>query len=663
MTPAVRFGFSLGALWMLWGCETEPNAGALTGMDAAAEHDGAEPEPSPSDLGLDAGLADAGADGVERTLFILVHNAEGPAPMSADAARRLADEVADWYLAVSDGAARLEIDVTPWYVLPQVPPTAGSAEPAPYFAALDDGYDLTRYRRFLIAYSGGSGFGSGSAPSPFTVSQQGRTVELDAARARAGAVRDTRGTRGLIAHELGHGFELPHARHESSIDGHVETYGSQFDTMGSSSRWAAFQAAFRHGLGWLAEDDVLRVGRGGVFEIRPPTSDRGPQALVVDTARGKELWVETRAAVDYDADLAGLYNVTNGALVIRVGRDGDSATQLDVQPVSVDGTPETPADFSFDLALMPGRTFIDPESNIAITTRERAGEGGDARTLVEVRFPSEQSENQPPQIGDVAFEPLSGERTAWRFSVEASDPDGDDLSFFWNFEAERGGRGGWYDGDTTGSGSRVEHTFRSPPNRRVLVAAVDGRGGEAWGHVDLGAYTPAAPEIRRLEAEPAGPLRVQFSAGVLDDEFVVYEWNFGDGSSSSLPRPEHVYAAPGTYDVVLRVSDRVETTARELTVIVDQTSNLPPVADAGPDLDVRPGQSVTLDGSASQDPDNYPNDQLRFMWSADTPISLRTRERRVTFDAPTTPGFYDVRLEVSDGDLSDEDTVRLTVTP
>ena len=42
------------------------------------------------------------------------------------------------------------------------------------------------------------------------------------------------------------------------------------------------------------------------------------------------------------------------------------------------------------------------------------------------------------------------------------------------------------------------------------------------------------------------------------------------------------------------------------------TENSPPIADAGPDLTANPGQTVSLDGSSSNDPDNYPLDFIRY---------------------------------------------------
>lgn len=49
---------------------------------------------------------------------------------------------------------------------------------------------------------------------------------------------------------------------------------------------------------------------------------------------------------------------------------------------------------------------------------------------------------------------------------------------------------------------------------------------------------------------PPFPAQFQFSGKFADS----YEWNFGDGSSSSNPNPLHIFSLPGTYNVSLKVT-------------------------------------------------------------------------------------------------------------
>ncbi len=59
---------------------------------------------------------------------------------------------------------------------------------------------------------------------------------------------------------------------------------------------------------------------------------------------------------------------------------------------------------------------------------------------------------------------------------------------------------------------------------------------------------PAAPRAGR-------PVRLDGSASTDDGTIVTFYWEFGDGATGSGARVSHVWAAPGTYDVTLWVTD------------------------------------------------------------------------------------------------------------
>jgi PKD repeat protein len=92
-----------------------------------------------------------------------------------------------------------------------------------------------------------------------------------------------------------------------------------------------------------------------------------------------------------------------------------------------------------------------------------------------------------------------------------------------------------------------------------------------------------------------------------------YQWDFGDGADASGMSVEHAYAAPGVYTVTLTVTDLAGGVGTDtLTVtIVDE----PPVADAGGAYEGVEGVSVTLDASASYDPQGDP---LTYRWDFDS---------------------------------------------
>jgi hypothetical protein len=111
----------------------------------------------------------------------------------------------------------------------------------------------------------------------------------------------------------------------------------------------------------------------------------------------------------------------------------------------------------------------------------------------------------------------------------------------------------------------------------------------------------------------------------------------------------------------------------------EQTKNRPPIADAGPDItvyvnghgssccdcdDIRPVGLVTMDGTGSHDPDG---DKLTFTWKAPIPwlvLGSGCYDGVVEAAHPTGQfpvGSTTVSLTVSDGELSDTDTLVVTV--
>ena len=92
---------------------------------------------------------------------------------------------------------------------------------------------------------------------------------------------------------------------------------------------------------------------------------------------------------------------------------------------------------------------------------------------------------------------------------------------------------------------------------------------------------------------------------------------------------------------------------------VDPLNNSPPIADAGGSYSTAEGSSVTLDGSASSDPDGT---MLRYDWDFDNNGSYEMPGQSVEFNS-SDDGLFTVGLRVTDdGGLTNVATTQVTVS-
>ena len=153
-----------------------------------------------------------------------------------------------------------------------------------------------------------------------------------------------------------------------------------------------------------------------------------------------------------------------------------------------------------------------------------------------------------------------------------------------------------------------------------------------------------------------------------DGDPLTFAWGFQSrptGSLAVLQNPTTVtpsFAADvqGDYVVRLIVNDGTVNSLPDLVVVT--TGNSVPVANAGPDQTVAPGQTVTLNGSGSSDADGNP---LTFSWTlVSAPAGSSAALSNPTSVLPTFVvdrlGTYRIQLTVNDGVVnSAPDTVEV----
>ncbi|HEY8507282.1 MAG TPA: malectin domain-containing carbohydrate-binding protein [Steroidobacteraceae bacterium] len=206
------------------------------------------------------------------------------------------------------------------------------------------------------------------------------------------------------------------------------------------------------------------------------------------------------------------------------------------------------------------------------------------------------------------------------------------------------------------------HQVENPIINALEIIQLDGPGNQP----PTALFTPST-------IQGVAPLTVSFdgSASFDPDGMIVnYEWDFGDRTSGFGPTATHTYTAPGTYIVTLTVTDDDSATdiADPVTIHVleDDPDNLPPVVSAGPDRSGLVGQTIHLDGSATDDGKPVPPGQLSVSWSVVVGPGEPTWPQGDQFQAHahpvfTVPGNYILRLTASDGALTSTDDVNVTI--
>lgn len=155
-----------------------------------------------------------------------------------------------------------------------------------------------------------------------------------------------------------------------------------------------------------------------------------------------------------------------------------------------------------------------------------------------------------------------------------------------------------------------------------------------------------------------------------DGTITAYSWSWISGpaqytiTSPGSVRTSVTNLTQGTYVFGLKVTDnKGATSTASLTITVNPKPNIPPVARAGKDQSVLPGQTVTLDGSASYDPDGY---IIGYGWSmamgSGGAVTIANASTPIASVTGLVTGVYIFELTVLDnGGAVSRDSVKITV--
>jgi len=235
------------------------------------------------------------------------------------------------------------------------------------------------------------------------------------------------------------------------------------------------------------------------------------------------------------------------------------------------------------------------------------------------------------------------------YSVEASDEDGDMLSYVWEF----------------GNGQMAvrksgEYTYQSPGLYTVRLTVRDGKDGVDYRSQAVLATEPpkagnTAPEIIFFSVDPTrgfSPLTISCSVKATDKDGDVldYQWDFGDKEKAQGEDVLHTYQTPGLYTITLLVTDKKGGTAvRSISVLVEQKTqpenNSPRIISfsVSPTSGYAPLEIAVIVEATDED-----NDKLTYSvdFGDGSSASGNTSPIQHTY---SQPGLYNVQVVVTDG--------------
>jgi PKD repeat protein len=257
--------------------------------------------------------------------------------------------------------------------------------------------------------------------------------------------------------------------------------------------------------------------------------------------------------------------------------------------------------------------------------------------------------NQPP-VADSKGSYNGIEGVTITFNGTASyDPDGSIISYGWDFG----------DGNT-GTGESPAYTYAQDGTYNVTLVVTDNEGATDT-NITTATIDDTEPTAD-FSATPASglkPLTVDFADSSTSYEGItVWDWEFGDGNTSTEQNPTHEYATEGCYTVSLTVyeADGDSDTETKVDYIIVTRENQPPVSDPNGPYTGTEGAAMTFSGSGSYDPDGS---IISFAWDFGDGNTGTGESPAYTY---AQNGTYNVTLVVTDNEgATDTNTTTATI--
>jgi PKD repeat protein len=210
----------------------------------------------------------------------------------------------------------------------------------------------------------------------------------------------------------------------------------------------------------------------------------------------------------------------------------------------------------------------------------------------------------------------------------SSDPDGTIASYAWTF-----GDGG------TATGATASHTYATAGTYDVTLTVTDDDGATKSVTTQVVVTTPPVADF--TATVDGARVDVDGSGSTDDGTIASYAWTFGDGGTATGATASHTYAAGGTFEVTLTVTDDAGETGSVTRTVTVALPNVAPTASFTTSPD---GLTLGVDGTGSSDPDGT---IASYAWSFGDGGTATGSTASHTY---SQAGTYDVTLTVTDDD-------------
>ena len=242
--------------------------------------------------------------------------------------------------------------------------------------------------------------------------------------------------------------------------------------------------------------------------------------------------------------------------------------------------------------------------------------------------------NVPPLVsfGVSPEEPSTADSIV--FTDTSTDPDGTIVNYTWTF------------GDgTTSHEASPSHSYADNGTYEVTLTARDNDNDTAMASINI-TVTNAAPgaDFTYTPASPTDVDVVDFADTSVDTDgaVVAWQWEFGDGETSTKQNPRHIFPDDGTYQVNLTVTDddgATSTTSQSIEVY-----NVPPQAR----FSFTPDEPTVLDTVTFIDDATDPDGSVvEWEWDFGDGNTSTARDPAHSY---AHDGLYTVNLTVTDDD-------------